>query len=440
MKVSKFALAISLAAGGGATGAVAQSYGNQQQAQQPPSVPEQTQSSSRRRGRQQPQQEAQQPAAPTIPREELLLIQPINQAVQAQNWEAATAALPAAQAGVQSAYGKFVIGQLQLQIGRGTNNQQLQMQAVDAMLASNGAPESALPALLGARASFAVQASDWPTAERLLTQLTEGPSPNADRLRQLAEVKIRLNKNAEALAIYQRLLQLSEAGGQPATEENIKRTLEIATVLRSRTETVPLMQRLLRAYPTQANWTESLVRLRALMPDEVQLMLDVRRLMRTAGAFSREGDYLEFAGHLTRAGQPSEVKSLLEEGISRGLVNANSAEARQMMATSNTRIAEDRPTLPGLQARGTAAATANAARIAGDTLYAYGQYADAAAVYRAALQKSGADADLLNIRLGAALVAANQPAEAQAAFRAVTAGPRADLAAFWLLWLERRPS
>ena len=56
--------------------------------------------------------------------------------------------------------------------------------------------------------------------------------------------------------------------------------------------------------------------------------------------------------------------------------------------------------------------------------------------YRAALQK-GADANLANLRLGAALAMAGQRAEAEAALRAVT-GTRADLANYWLLWLAGR--
>ena len=70
-----------------------------------------------------------------------------------------------------------------------------------------------------------------------------------------------------------------------------------------------------------------------------------------------------------------------------------------------------------------------------DAYFSYGQYAQAAELYRAALQK-GADANLANTRLGAALALAGQRAEAEAAFRAVT-GPRAELAQFWLLWLSQ---
>lgn len=432
MKVSWIALAISLAVGGAGGGAAAQQYGSQQAQQQPPQTPQPSERSSRRRGQQQEQQQA---ATPQIPREELALIQPVNQAVQAQNWEAAAAALPAAQAGVQTPYGKFVVAQLQLSIGRGTNNLPMQTQAVDAMLASGGAPEANLPAILGARISFALQANDFATAEQYLTRLTSTGTPSAERLRQLAEVKIRLNKNDEALALYQRLI---DSGAEAATEENIKRTLEIATVLRRRDVSLGLMQRLLQAYPTAANWQSVLPTFRQMMGDETGIALDVRRLMRTAQAFNGPEDYLEFAGRLTRAGQPGEVKAVLEEGMSRGIVPAGDATARQMLTTANGRIAEDQATLPALRTRALAASNGREARIAGDTYYGYGQFAQAAELYRAALQKGGEDANLVNTRLGAALVAANQPAEAQAAFRAVSGGDRAALARLWLLWLERR--
>jgi Tfp pilus assembly protein PilF len=379
----------------------------------------------------------QQPSGPQLSREESALIVPLDTAIRAQNWAEANTALQAAQAGVQSAYGRYVLGTRMLQLGQGTQNQQLQAQAVEAMIASGAAPAETMPNLIVARARFAIQARDWPTAERYLTQALQATPNDADRLWQLAEVQIQLNKNAEALATYQRLLQAVEAAGQTPTEERVKRALEIANALRQRQASIELTQRLLRSYPTQANWTEALVRFRALMPDETNLALDVRRFMRTAQAFARPGDYLEFAGRLTRAGQPGEVKAVLEEGASRGTLPAGDADARQMLTSANARITEDRAGLPALRTRAMAAATGREARIAGDTFYGYGQYADAVALYRAALQKGGEDANLVNTRLGAALVAAGQRAEAQAAFRAVTGGDRAALAALWLLWLER---
>ena len=107
-----------------------------------------------------------------------------------------------------------------------------------------------------------------------------------------------------------------------------------------------------------------------------------------------------------------------------------------MLSSAAARIREDRPQLGAMRTRALAAATGREARIAGDTHYGYGEFAAAAELYRAALQKGGEDANLLNLRLGASLARAGQRAPAEAAFRAVT-GPRQPLAGYWLLWLER---
>lgn len=376
---------------------------------------------------------------PTLTREESAAINPVLIASRATppDWAAAAAALPAAQAGAQSPYARYVVGQLQLAIGRGTNNTAMQTQAVDAMIASGGAPAASMAILLGGRATLALQASDWAAAETALTRVVELAPNDINRLYQLAEVKIRLNKNNEAFALYQRLLQLDEAAGRTSAQEHIRQALGLAVDQRATNLIAPLSQRLVRAYPTTENWRSALVTFRSGLGDaDAQLALDVRRLMKVAQAFQRQGDYLEFVSRLDRTAQWGEARAVLDQGIARGALNRTDAEVMRIGNSLNARITEDRSALPALRTRALAAATGREARIAGDTFYGYGQYPQAIELYRAASQKGGEDANLLNTRLGASLAAAGQTAEAQAAFRAVT-GPRAALATYWLLWLER---
>jgi Flp pilus assembly protein TadD len=84
-----------------------------------------------------------------------------------------------------------------------------------------------------------------------------------------------------------------------------------------------------------------------------------------------------------------------------------------------------------------AAATGTEALKVGDAFLAQGDFAKAATLYQAALQKGSVDASLVNTRLGIALARAGQRTEADAAFRAVT-GPRAEIANLWLVWLAQR--
>lgn len=392
-----------------------------------------------RRGRgEQGQQQQQAGQIQNLSREENTAIVPVYQAVQASDWPTATAALPAAQAAAQSPYARYVVGQLQLQIGRGTNNTQMQSQAVDAMIASGGAPAEGLRPLLGAQADFAIQARNYAAAEAPLTRLIEGEPNNTQLLNTLAQVKLRLNKRDEAVALTRRVMELSQASGQPAPEAAYRQVLAIAYEGRQGPAAITAARDLIRAYPTQTNWRDGLMIYRELGGVDSALELDVRRLMRAAGALTSEADYVLLAEATSRGGLPGETKAVLDEGVSRGVLRAGGAHA-QLLSAANGQVADDRAGLAGQRAAAMSAPDARRAVGLADAFASYGQYADAVALYRAALTKSGADTNLINLRLGAALAQAGQRAEAETALRAVT-GPRAEIANFWLLWLERRPT
>jgi tetratricopeptide (TPR) repeat protein len=387
----------------------------------------------RSRGNQQQQQQGGQ-----LSREENAALQPVQAAVQAQNWEAANTALQAAQASIQSPYGRYVVGQFQLQIGIGTNNQQIQSQAVDTMLASGGAPAERVNALLDAQVAFAIQAQNYAVAETGLTRLLEGDPNNVERISTLGQVKLRLNKNDEAAALFRRALELSTANGQTAPEDVYRRALATVYQARQAGPAIDLARQLATAYPTRRNWRDALTIYRELGGIDGGMELDVRRLMRAAGALTSEADYVEYAEAVYRAGLPGEVKAVLDEGVSRNVLRAGGPQS-QLLANASEAIAGDRAGLAGQRAAAMAAPEARRVVSLADAYASYGQDAEAIELYRAALQKAGADADLINIRLGAALFRAGQRAEAETAFRAVT-GQRQQLANFWLAFLAHPPT
>lgn len=387
----------------------------------------------RSRGNQQQQQQGGQ-----LSREENAALQPVQAAVQAQNWEAANTALQAAQASIQSPYGRYVVGQFQLQIGIGTNNQQIQSQAVDTMLASGGAPAERVNALLDAQVAFAIQAQNYAVAETGLTRLLEGDPNNVERISTLGQVKLRLNKNDEAAALFRRALELSTANGQTAPEDVYRRALATVYQARQAGPAIDLARQLATAYPTRRNWRDALTIYRELGGIDGGMELDVRRLMRAAGALTSEADYVEYAEAVNRAGLPGEVKAVLDEGVSRNVLRAGGPQS-QLLANASEAVAGDRAGLAGQRAAAMAAPEARRVVSLADAYASYGQDAEAIELYRAALQKTGADADLINIRLGAALFRAGQRAEAETAFRAVT-GQRQQLANFWLAFLAHPPT
>jgi hypothetical protein len=130
-----------------------------------------------------------------------------------------------------------------------------------------------------------------------------------------------------------------------------------------------------------------------------------------------------------------EVKSAVEEGRRAGVLAA--ADGAEMLAANNARIAADRASLPGDEAKARSAANGRLALNLGDAYFGYGEYGKAAELFRLALEKGGVEASIANMRLGEALVMGGWRADAEAAFRAV-AGPGAELAGLWLTWLAMR--
>jgi len=400
--------------------------------------------------------DAQQPAAASPPlalslsRDERAALEALRAAASGTDRAAQDAALAAARAAARSADARYALAHYQLEIGRARQDPQMTAQAVDVLVASGRAQPGELPSLLANQASRAYFAGEYERADRLLARVTELDPRNALILADHAQIKAQLagallmaGRQAEALAgfrqavdMLRRAITLRGDGPQRAPESWHLRALAIAVQAGQTAESIALAQGLVAAYPSPINWRDALLVYGPAAQADPALTLDIWRLRRAAGGLAGGSDYLDHARAAVGAGLPGEVKAVLDEGVARGMLDASEPIVRQMNAANNRRVAADLSGLARLRTQALAAAEAEPALAAGDAHFGHGRYAEAAELYRAALQNSGADTDLLNARLGAALALAGQRAEAEAALRAVT-GRRADLARFWLVRLAQ---
>jgi len=428
MTTSRAALAAALMLGAAAPALAQSTYQTQ-----PQTVPEAAPAA---------QAPAAAPARPerqyNLSRAERTAFQPLVIAARASDWAAAQAALPAAVAVARGNDAKYLIGQIRLQIGLGTQNRQLQSQGIDEMIASGGAQPHEMRALYENQLDFATAAGDTAKAARATAQL-DALNPN-DPNRFVRQARIRANANDApgAIALYRQAMQVQTTAGQPIPVEWRRQVAALAYQARL-PETARLMREWLAAAPSQALWHDSLAIYAELAgTTDSGLNLDVYRLIRAAGAMTGERDFVVLSEAANDARAFGEVKAVLEDGLNRNLMASNVAWARDRLALATRRATDDRASLAGERTAALAGSDSRAVLRLAEAYYGYGEYGPAAELYRAALQKGGQDANLVNTRLGAALAQAGQRAEAEVAFRAVTTGPRAELAQFWLLWLQSR--
>jgi hypothetical protein len=358
----------------------------------------------------------------------------LQKAVTAKDEAAYPAALAAAQAVAKTSDDKYIVAKLTLQHAEQANDAAARLAAYQAVLASGGADAAEVQAINHNMSIVAATSGNWAVTEATLTPIVAANPNDLDNTINLARAKIELKKDAEALTLLQRAIQLSNAAGKPAPESWYKSALSIAYNSRNNAAVSEIDAALVKAYPTPENFKNAIVLYRAsgTMPSNADL--DLLRLLRASGTATGK-EYVYLASIADQAGLPGEVKSALDEARAKGAVTGG--DGAQLLATNSSKVAADRASLAGDEAKARAAATGTLALNTGNAYYGYGDYAKAADLFRLALQKGGIDAGTANLRLGEALAMSRDRAGAEAAFRAVT-GPRAQLANLWITWLAMR--
>lgn len=392
---------------------------------------------------------AQAPRPLQLSREERAALTTLRAAAAGPDRAAQDGALAAARAAARSVDARYAVASLAYQIARSRSDVRGMNTAADEMLATNLPQGAELAGLLAGQVARSYSANDLRRTDALLARMVEAQPNNPAILADHGQFKARLGDRPAAVALFQRALAAQRALGQPAPESWYQRALTIAVDGRLVAQSATLGRELVVNYPSAANWRDAVLALRAGEPPrpaggvapppaDPALDLDIRRMARAAEGLAGERDYLEFAQALTRANLAGEAKAVLDEGVSRGALDANEPIVRQQLTAVSARAAQERA---GLAASRTRAMAGDAAALiaAGDAHFGNGQYLPAAELYRAALQRGAADPALVNLRLGASLGLGGQRAAADAALGLVS-GPRAGLAGYWTAWLARRPA
>ena len=341
--------------------------------------------------------------------------------------------LAAAQAVAKTNDDKYIIAKFQLQRAMENNDKAAQRVAVEAILASGGAEAAETATLRRYLAAQSINSGDFVTAERVYTERLAADPNDIDNVVNLSRAKLELKKPKEALDLLQRAIGLAKAAGKQPEEAWYRKSLELAHQQKNIPLALQMARDALAAYPSEVNLRNALIVFQDGPALDKQADLDLLRLMRSTKVMSGPGAYVNFAHLLNDEGLPGEAKAVLDEGKRLNILKGG--EGAQLLAALTKTIAEDRASLPGVEAKARASANGVLAMRTAAAFAGYGEHAKAIDLYKVALAKGGVESNLINTRLGMSLAAAGRKAEAEAAFKAVT-GSRAQLAAFWLSWIK----
>lgn len=372
-------------------------------------------------------------------------LQTAQKAVEAQDFAGAKAALAEADSKATSNDDKYQIGAIKLNTSIASKDTALQSEALNQMLDSGLTPPEQAGQFNAIAADQAMSAKNYDVAiQRGQAALAAGYKAESVQptIAQAyfgkagtgnGSVEPARGFNQQGLTALKAAADAMKAAGQPVPAQWYQIGVGRAEAAKL-PEVTEWAKMAYQAEPSGQN-LRTLVRLfqRANPNISNRENLDVLRLLSVSGGLVIAADYTEYAEMASKTGIYGEVKTAIDAGRSKGVLSAT--QGADVYQTAVPKIAGDKSTLGAAEADAKKSANGKIAAATGDAYLGYGDYAKAAAMFELAQQKGGVEADEINSRLGIAKAMGGDNAGAKAAFEAVQAGSRKQIAGLWIAYL-----
>ena len=357
----------------------------------------------------------------------------LQKSINANDTASIPAKLAAAKAAAKTADDRYAIALLELKAASISKDKAAIAAGLEDMLSSGSVKPEEQIGIYSALADTYSDLKQPQKAAQAYQQLSQLDPNNVEAIAGLAEAQVAAGQPAAALPLLQKGIKIQQANGQKAPEAWYKRATAIAYEAKL-PAAMEVSREWVAAYPSPANWHDAIAIYRNLNQPDVESTLDLLRVQNAAGGLRTQGEYALYAQAAAEQSNYNEAKSVIDAGIAAKIVDPSSPQTRDIV---NGLKGKPIATAADLDSAVKMSPTPiNLLRI-GDRYYGLGDYAKAADIYRQVMTKPGADKDLANLHLGMALARSGDKAGATAALNAV-AGARADIAKYWLLYVQQR--
>ncbi len=310
-----------------------------------------------------------------------------------------------------------------------------------ALIANPRTPPTELPKYLYRLGAISFETKQWARATDLFTRAQQAGSTEPNLPLYLIKSKVEAGDIAGGLA---QMDALWTANAAQVTDDYYNYAIAKANKANLRAETVKWMRRQLAAIPTVIQWNETLyfygLQPQSMVKLDAGQQVDLFRLLHLSKAIADQAGYENYILASAAAGLQGETKSVIAEAKAGGKLPAPINPAIATVSAKADVAVKAEGTLAALDKKAGAAAKGETSAQAGDAHLGRGEYAKAITLYKQALTKGVTDTDAVNTHLGIALAMSGDKAGARTAFTAVTGAQRADIAAFWLTWIDTPPT
>jgi len=349
------------------------------------------------------------------------------------DYAAARALVPGITGAVQTTHDKFVLGNALIKLGDKLNDTGMEKQGVHMILDSGESDPSHVGLFHFYLGKWALDEKDFPTARTEFQAAAAAGYKEVDPEALIAETYFGANQNAEGLTYLSNLIAKRKAAGVAVPDNWYARGLAVAFNAKMVPQGNQYARELLANNPSPENWLKAFTVVGTLNQFDAQSQLDLMRLMRLTGAMKQRQQYAEYIEDTTKYALPNETLAALKEAADKGLLPATDSLYTEARATALKTADSDRKETPGVATEARTAKDGRVAFGAGNAFYSFGDYANAEAMFKLAVDKGLPEKDLALTREGMAEIQQGKFAEGQATLAQVT-GPRAPVAQMWIAY------
>ena len=338
-------------------------------------------------------------------------------------------------------YESFVLNRMRVSLGSVTQNNPMTIAGLEAVLASGKLPPAEQADFVQALGNLYYNTKDYPKAIATFNKYAE-LTGDAKKLRPYV-LRAHYFNNDFSTAKSELMKDLDETvkAGKTPTLEELQLLANTGAKSKDTATYLVAIEKLVQYYPSDDYWIDLLSRTQGKSTYSTRFALDIYRLEKTAVSKMAMEDYTEMAELALLAGQPIEAKKAIDAGYAAGVLGLapNADKHKKLRAQADKQAADDTKNIATGEASAKKSKDGTGLVNLGYAYVTLDQFDKGIELIKEGIAKGGLkNADDAKLRLGYSYALAGKKEDAIKVLETVQgADGRADLARYWILWVNR---